>query len=139
MSETKNIFLPNKEIFEYLKKYIEDNASVSTWVGRNAVDNKNPMIVFEETRNELRKQSTTYDHTTRVMSYNINIYCSKLNNSYEIINELSTLVIEVMQSEYHLSGGLIAILPTFDDKNKISYKATLRFVANFQTNYNKIF
>lgn len=139
MVETKNMFLPNEEIYENLKTYINSKASVETWVGRNKTEKQNPMIIFEEPRNELESYSTTYNNTTRVMSYNIEIYCSTLMNSYEIVKELALLVVEVMQVYYKMNGGLTAIIPTFDNKNKISYQATLRFSTRFKPNRNKLF
>ena len=74
MSETQFAYLPNEEIFKTLEKYVKENASVETWVGRNKVDNVNPMIVFNETRNEIVSSSTTYNTTTRLLSFSIDIY-----------------------------------------------------------------
>lgn len=131
MLEIKNMFQPNEEIFKNLQTYIKENASVETWVGRNRTQNKNPIIVFQEARNELQTRSTTNDNTTRFLNYNINIYCSHNVNSYDIIKELVVLVTNVMQGYYRMQGGLIAILPNFDGKDKIGYQANLRFSTRF--------
>ena len=32
--DTKYIFEPNKQVFEFLRNYIKEKASVDTWVGR---------------------------------------------------------------------------------------------------------
>lgn len=131
MLEIENMFQPNEEILKNLQSYIKQNASVETWVGRNRTQNKNPIIVFQEARNELQSKSTTYDNTTRIMNYNINIYCSQNINSYDIVKELVVLVTKVMQGYYKMNGGLIAILPNFDGKDKIGYQANLRFTTRF--------
>ena len=131
MLEIENMFQPNEEILKNLQSYIKQNASVETWVGRNRTQNKNPIIVFQEARNELQSKSTTYDNTTRIINYNINIYCSHNVNSYDIVKELVVLVTKVMQGYYKMNGGLIAILPNFDGKDKIGYQANLRFTTRF--------
>lgn len=139
INEIKNMFKPNNEIFTNLKDYINANASVNTWVGRIKSGKYNPVVVFEEYRNELNTRSTTYDNTTRIMNYNINIYCSELNNSYEIVNELVVLVIEVMQGYYKMTGGLVGVIPTYDDPNKVSYQANLRFTTRFIPTKEKLY
>ena len=74
MNEVKDMFKPQKDIFENLKSYINENSTLKTWVGKNKISNSNPMIVFKEARNELNTRSTTYDNTTRIMNYNINTF-----------------------------------------------------------------
>ena len=86
MNEIKNMFKPNIEIYQNLKDYIKSNASVETYIARNKISNKYPLIVFEEARNELNTRSTTYDNTSRLLNYNINIYCSNDEKSLEIVN-----------------------------------------------------
>lgn len=131
MNEESMMFIPDEEIFNNLKKYISEKASIKTWVGRNKVDNQNPMIVFEESRNEIYSRSTTYNNITRVLNYNINIYCKNLPNNYEIVQELTILVCELMQNFYKMSGGLIGKFPTFDITDKTSYQANLRFTTHY--------
>ena len=92
MNEIKNMFKPNIEIYQNLKDYIKSNASVETYIARNKISNKYPLIVFEEARNELNTRSTTYDNTSRLLNYNINIYCSNDEKSLEIVNELVVLL-----------------------------------------------
>ena len=138
--DTKYIFEPNKQVFEFLRNYIKEKASVDTWVGRvKIVKDDKPIVVFEEARNELDTQSTTYDNTTRLLNYNINIYCSKKANSYEISQELAQLVVEVMQGYYHMSGGVIGIIPVFDTPNKPSFQTNLRFTASYIPSKLKIY
>lgn len=132
MSETQNMFLPNEEIFQSLKEYIKSNSSISTvWVGRNLIQNKNPIVVFEEARNELKSQSTTYDHSVRYLNYNINVYCNYQDDNYGVVKELCTLIAEVMEELYHMKGGVVAMLSNYDGANKIGYRANLRYTANY--------
>lgn len=138
MKEISNMLLPNQEILVNLNDYIQKNASVKTWVGRVKVNNTSPIVVFSEARNELQTRSTTYDNTTRIINYNINIYCEKLVNSYEIVEELIILVTNVMQGYYNMTGGVIAIIPTFDD-NKASYQANLRFTTRYIPRNKKLY
>lgn len=138
MKEISNMLLPNQEILVNLNDYIQKNASVKTWVGRVKVNNTSPIVVFSEARNELQTRSTTYDNTTRIINYNINIYCEKLVNSYEIVEELIMLVTNVMQGYYNMTGGVIAIIPTFDD-NKASYQANLRFTTRYVPRNKKLY
>lgn len=138
MKEISNMLLPNQEILVNLNDYIQKNASVKTWVGRVKVNNTSPIVVFSEARNELQTRSTTYDNTTRIINYNINIYCEKLVNSYEIVEELIMLVTNVMQGYYNMTGGVIAIIPTFDD-NKASYQANLRFTTRYIPRNKKLY
>lgn len=138
MNEISNMLLPNQEILVNLNDYIQKNASVKTWVGRVKVNNTSPIVVFSEARNELQTRSTTYNNTTRIINYNINIYCEKLVNSYEIVEELITLVTNVMQGYYNMTGGLTAMIPTFDD-NKASYQANLRFTTRYIPRNKKLY
>lgn len=138
--ELKYILEPNKQVFNYLKEYISKNASIDVWVGRIRISDYNPIIVFEESRNELVKQSTTYDDTKRLLNYNINIYCSDLSDkTIEIATELEQLVIEVMEGYYHMTGGTITRIPTYDSNNKNSYQINLRYTANYQPKNLKIY
>ena len=139
MNEIKNMFKPNIEIYQNLKDYIKSNASVETYIARNKISNKYPLIVFEEARNELNTRSTTYDNTSRLLNYNINIYCSNDEKSLEIVNELVVLVTNLMQGYYKMQGGLIAVLPGFDETNKGSYQANLRFTSRFIPTQNKLY
>lgn len=139
MNEIRNILLPQKEIFANLKEYITNNASVETWVGRKKIKKNSPIIVFEEPRNELQSRSTTYDNTTRIMNYNINVYCSKLTNSYEIVQELAILICELMQGYYHMTGGIIATIPTYEDNDANSYQVNLRFTTRYKPSQNKLY
>ena len=124
---------------ENLKSYINDNATLKTWVGKNKISNSNPMVVFKEARNELNTRSTTYDNTTRIMNYNINIYCNKRNDSREVVEELVVLVNEVMVGFYKMQGGLIAINDNYDDKNKNSCQANLRFTTKFMPKTKRLY
>lgn len=139
MNEVKDMFKPQKDIFENLKSYINENSTLTTWVGKNKISNSNPMIVFKEARNEINTRSTTYDNTTRIMNYNINIYCNKRNDSREVVEELVVLVNEVMVGFYKMQGGLIAINDNYDDKNKISCQANLRFTTKFMPKTKRLY
>lgn len=138
-NEINKIFIPHNAIFNTLKKYIKDNASVDTYVGTNISLTQNPSIIFQEARNELQSRSTTYDYTTRIMNYNIDIYCKKLPNSYEIIQELVVLVTQVMEEMFKMQGGLIAIIPISDSTERISFQANLRFTIRYIPNENRVY
>ena len=143
MNEIKNIFLPNKEILDNLNSYIKYNIKGTdipdVWVGRRKIDNKNPMVVFTETRNEEQSRSTTYDNTTRVMSYNVDVFCYSFKNSYDIATRLATMVCEVMQGYYKMKGGVIGVVPTFDQNKENPIRINLRFTARFIPSQNKIY
>lgn len=139
MNEIENMYLPNEEIFRNLKDYIQANASVETYVSRNKIIGKYPLIVFEEAKNELNTRSTTYNNTTRLLNYNINIYCNHRVDNFEICNELSMLVTKVMEGYYKMNGGVIATIPTYDDANKTSYQINLRFTSRFIPSKNKLY
>ena len=138
MSEISNMFLPNEEIFETLKAYVEGKSTYEVWVGRNKVKEQNNVVVFEEANNLLQSYSTTFDDTTRALSYNIEVYCNKNGDNYDAIKQISILILEVMQDYYKMIGGINAIMPDFDSKNKDSYRATLRFTKSFKPNRNKL-
>ena len=139
MKEISNMFLPNNEILSNLKDYISSKSKITTWVGRNKVDNQNPMVVFREARNELNSQSTTYDNTSRIMNYDIKIYCHTLPNSYSIVSELVLLVTEVMQGYYHMSGGLVAEIMNYKQNEATGFMANLRFTTRFIPSRNKLY
>ena len=140
MSEISNMFLPNKEILDNLKSYIEAKyTSQKVWVGRTKISNQNPMVVFSEARNELESKSTTYDNTTRIMNYNINVYCHTLKNSYEVVMDLCILICEVMQGYYKMNGGIIASIMTYTENDKSGFKANLRFTTRYIPNIKKIY
>ena len=139
MKEIKNVFLPNREIFDNLKEYIIENASVPTFVRRVRTLQDYPLIVFQEARNEIESRSTTYDNTTRLLNYNINIYCNHRVDNLEICEELALLVSEVMQGYYKMQGGVIARIPTYDDKNQTSYLINMRFNSRYIPSKQKLF
>ena len=139
MKEIKNVFLPNREIFDNLKDYIANNSSVPTYVRRVRTKEKYPLIVFQEARNELDTRSTTYDNTTRLLNYNINIYCNHRVDNLELCEELALLVSEVMQGYYNMQGGIIARIPTYDDTNKTSYLINMRFTSRYMPSKQKLF
>lgn len=139
VSEVSNIFLPNKEIFDCLKEYIKQKSSVEVFVNRLKVDTKDIVVIFSEPHNTLQSQSTTHDNTTRTLNYNIEIYCRNQRNNYEITNEIAIIVCELMQGYFKMSGGVQGIIPTFDGKNKDSFKAELRFTTQFLPSKNKLF
>lgn len=139
MNEIKNIFLPNEEIYQNLKDYINENASVSTKVARVKIRNEYPLIVFEEARNELNTTTTTYDNTTRLLNYNVNIYCSDRIDNFEVCQELVVLVTNVMQGYYKMQGGLVTFLTGFEETDKSSCQANLRFTSRFIPTRNKLY
>lgn len=139
MSEISNMFNVEEDVFNYLKKYIEKHSSITTKVSRFVIKNENPLIVFEEERNDLSSRSTTYDYTTRALSYRIDIYCKKLPQCKKIVKELIVLVCEVMEEIYRMKGGVTAYSDNYDGVNIDSSNAILRFTTNFIPEYNKIY
>lgn len=138
INEISKMFLPNNEILTNLKSYIETKFK-SAWIGRNKVSNQNPMIVFKEARNELNTKSTTYDNTTRIMNYNINVYCHTLPNSYQIVTELIILICEVMQGYYKMDGGLVGEIMNYKENEATGFIANLRFTTRFIPSKNKLY
>lgn len=133
------MFRPKNEILKNLQEYIKNNSKIETWVGTKKIYNRTPIIILEEPINELLSRSTTYDNTVRSLNYKINIYCEKLKDSYEIVQELAILVAEVMEGYYHMDGGVIAITPVFNDSDKNSWQATLRYTTRFIPSRNKLY
>lgn len=138
MNEIKNLFIPNEEIYNNLKSYIESKNSLAK-VKRNNIQNEEVLIVFKEARNVLKSKSTTYDFTTRTLNYELEIYCKNQKENYNLLLELSTLIAEVMESYYHMNGGIIAIFPNYDGKNGGSYQASLRYTSNYIPSIKKIY
>lgn len=139
INEVRNMFKPKNEILKNLQEYIKTNSKIETWVGTKKIYNKTPVIILEEPINELLTRSTTYDNTVRSLNYKINIYCEKLKNGYEIIQELVILVAEVMEGYYHMDGGLIAITPVFNDSDKNSWQATMRYTTRYIPSRSKLY
>lgn len=139
MNEISNMFLPNNEILQNLKDYISKKYKISTWIGRNKVDKQNPMIVFREARNELNSKSTTHDNTTRIMNYEIKIYCHTLANSYNVVTDLVMLVMEVMQGYYNMSGGLVGDIMNYKQNEATGFMASLRFTTRYIPSRNKLY
>lgn len=139
MLEIKNMFNVEEEVFLYLQDYIKNNYSIDTKVSDIVLEKHNPLVVVEEDRNDLVSRSTTYDRTKRALSYSINIFCSKRVDSKKIVKELSVLVCNVMQNHFKMKGGLIGIIPMYDDPNTVSYQAIIRFTTNYIPSENKIY
>ncbi len=143
--EISTIFEPYKEVYEVLKDYVETTYNEKHKGGskvevlKNKISQQTPVVIFSEPINRLQTESTTYDNTTRLINYDINIYCNKNNNSEQIVRELAILVIEVMQGYYRMNGGVVAIMPQFDSPLKDSYQANLRFTTNFLPSRNKLY
>lgn len=136
--EHRKIYEVRSEIFQNLRNYIDDKVSYEVNVSQYKIDKTMPTIIFEMPRNELQSQSTNYTNTTRVLNFNINIYCYGKENSKPIVEELALLVCDVMEGFYHFKGGIIAVLPVLANQ-KPSYQANLRFTASYIPSQMKIY
>lgn len=135
-----NIFNVKKSIFQSLKEYVEENNSYNALVLTRATNNQFPLVVFEENRNELEIRTTNYKTITRILNYNVNIYAKDINeiSGNDICEVLAQLVIEVMQGYYNCNGGIVALIPRYDN-NVTSYQMNLRFTTRYIPSQNKIF
>lgn len=138
MGEHSNMFDVQHEILNNLNNYIKKNVDYEVFVNTKKVREDMPTIIFEMPRNELQSRSTNYVNTTRLINFNINIYCYRKSNCKRIVEELAVLVCDVMEEYYHMKGGLIAILPILDNQQS-SYQANLRFTASYIPSQLKIY
>lgn len=138
MNELQNLFLPNQEVFANLKSYIETKQPLAK-VKRNSILNEDVLVVFKEAKNTLKSKSTTNNFTTRTLNYELEIYCKAQKDNYKLLLELSTLISEVFEGYYNMTGGIMAIFPNYDGKNGGSYQATLRYTSNYMPSIKKIY
>lgn len=101
--------LPN-EIFQYIKKYVNENSVYSPNVVKSAINIEYPSVVFQTNANTLNSQNQGIYKLdiVRNLSFAIDIYAIKKGNidSSIICDELSNIVNYVMQEMFGMQGGI---------------------------------
>ena len=129
------------EIYQVLKEYIAKKSKYNPFVLKNVIDNKYPLVVFENNVNTLdyRTQDRYRLDQVRSLSFEINIFAITQNNidSSIICDELANLVCDVMQEYYGMQGGLDAKLKNINSSKATKY--VLHFTCKVDVRRNKIY
>lgn len=131
----------SNELFTNLKLYITSNSQFNPYVLKNVVDNKYPLVVFENNTN--LENSRTIDNYSlereRALSFEINIYATNINeyDSSDICDELAQLVTDVMQGYCKMQGGIDAKLKNINTAKATQY--VLHFNCKWFMNKNIIY
>lgn len=127
-----SIFQVKKVIFKDLKEHIKSKCTFSVDVKMRKVDElkDTPLVLFSEERNESFNRTTNYQNQDRIINYEINIYC-KGKDCEQKIDDLSILVVEVMENKYHMEGGLLSVIPYFDDNEPYTLQANFRYTTRY--------
>ena len=127
-----SIFQVKKVIFKELKDYVKANSKFAVDVKMRKIDElgDTPLILFSEARNETYGRTTNYQDQHRIINYEINIYC-KGKDCEQKIDDLSILVVEIMENKYHMEGGLLSVIPYFDDNEPYTLQANFRYTTRY--------
>ena len=129
------------EIYQLLREYIVKKSKYNPSVLKNVIDNKYPLVVFENNTNTLdyRTQDRYRLNQVRSLSFEINIFAITQNNidSSIICDELANLVCDVMQEYYGMQGGLDAKLKNINSSKATKY--VLHFTCKVDVKRNKIY
>lgn len=129
------------EIYQLLKEYIVKKSKYNPSVLKNVIDNKYPLVVFENNINTLdyRTQDRYRIDQVRSLSFEINIFAITQNSidSSIICDELANLVCDVMQEYYGMQGGLDAKLKNINSSKATKY--VLHFTCKVDVRRNKIY
>ncbi len=129
------------EIYQLLKEYIVKKSKYNPSVLKNVIDNKYPLVVFENNVSTLdyRTQDRYRLDQVRSLSFEINIFAITQNNidSSIICDELANLVCDVMQEYYGMQGGLDAKLKNINSSKATKY--VLHFTCKVDVRRNKIY
>jgi hypothetical protein len=127
-------------IYKNLRDYLTENSQYKPYVSTRIVENKNPLVVFEETRNEILERTTDYNNRTRIINYTINIFADDKNEatSPTICRELAELVSNVMEDYYHATGGVIGNLPRYNDTSN-TYQIQMRYTLKYIPSKAKLY
>ena len=129
------------EIYQLLREYIVKKSKYNPSVLKNVIDNKYPLVVFENNTNTLdyRTQDRYRLNQVRSLSFEINIFAITQNNidSSIICDELANLVCDVMQEYYGMQGGLDAKLKNINSSKATKY--VLHFTCKVDVRRNKIY
>ncbi len=133
--------IDNKKIYQSLKDYINAKSEYNPFVLRTAVDNKYPLVVFEDKSDlvDMQTQDRYRLNETRNANYEISIFAINVGetSSDEICNELSQLVIDVMQRYYGMQGGIDAKLKNINTSKAM--KVVLHFNCIYDARRNFIY
>lgn len=129
------------EIFSTLRDYVKKEFKLVEGVRimQYVEENSYPLIVFENNTNNISSRTRDRIYETRNLSFTIDIYAINVGsiNSLQICEELSDLVINVMQGIYDMNGGITAKLSNINTAK--ATKFVLHFNCEWWTNKNKIF
>lgn len=132
-----------EEIFNNIKNYIQKYYPSTKVIKHRNIKLQYPCIVVEENSNilgSMTKDSYGAEHI-RELSYEVTIYAiddvTNQKTSFEICDELSQMVLELMQQHYRMQGGVDAKIPFINDQNATQY--TLHFSCQWYMNKNKVY
>lgn len=122
-------------IYKNLRDYLKENSQYNPYVSTRIVENKNPLVVLEENRNEILERTTNYNNRTRILNYTINIFADDIDEatSPTICRELTELVSDVMENYYHATGGVIGSIPRYNETSntyQVQMKYTLKYIPS---------
>lgn len=131
-----------KSIFANLKTYLTSKSKYNPYVSMRVTDNKNPLVVITEERNDISIRTTNYVTNERLLNYSINIFADDDVNtgddSVTISKELTQLVSEVMENYYHANGGVIGKIPRYDDTTN-TYQVQMRYTLKYDPSRAKLY
>ncbi len=128
-----SIFKAKYSIYEKLNEYVLLNNKYNADVTQRYNGEKLPLIVLSETINEVNSRTTDFKNVNRNVSYTINVFSKDTNgvSSLQINDELCELVIEVMENQFHLKGGVQSTIPRYDDQN-LTHQKVLRYTGVYK-------
>ena len=127
-------------VFENLKKYLQENSQYSPTMTTRIIENANPLVVFEETRNETFVRTTNYVNRDRILNYTINIFADDIEEvgSPTICRELAQLISEVMEDYYHATGGITGTIPRYNETYN-TYQIQMRYTLKYIPSKAKLY
>lgn len=127
-------------IYKNLKEYLTKNSNYSPTITTRIIENANPLVVFEETRNETYVRTTNYVNRDRILNYTINIFADDIDEaaSPTICRELAQLISEVMEDYYHAEGGITGTIPRYNDTSN-TYQIQMRYTLKYIPNKAKLY
>lgn len=139
MPSIYDINYKSEEIFNSLKEYVESKNSYKAVVKKSAIKNQFPIVIFEELNNSLNSVANFSMSEIRDLNYEISIIAinEKNINSATICDELSALVIMVMQRYYGMRGGINAKLFNINESKATKY--VLRFSTEWNVARNRLY
>ena len=136
-----DIFKADEEIFNSLVKYIKDNDNkYEIKVARFLIKKKVPLVILEETKNQLNGATSNWGNQERLLNYNINIY-AEAKNGYDpvtVARYIANLVSTLMEQKYKLRGGIVGNFANYDDRVE-TYRINMRYSGKYYPSNNLLF